>query len=300
MISGITIIRNGIKYDYPFIESIKSLLPICDEVIVVAGNSDDGTNEAIAALNEPKIKLIHTVWDETLRSGGKILAQQTNIGIQAAKGDWLIYLQGDEVLNEAAKLEIKKGIEVANQHKKIDGLLFPYYHFYGGYNYIKTARSAYRYEIRVFKNKRHILSYRDAQGFRKYESFEKYVNEKNIGEKLNVIKIDTPVFHYGYVKPPEIMQLKSANFNKLWHSDETVKAMVGTNIAFDYSNYDGLEIFTKSHPNIMHHRVSNQNWHFEYEPHKAKIKFKHKVLQLIEKWTGRRFFEYKNYNLVKL
>lgn len=118
MISGLTIIRNGIKYDYPFIESLKSMLPICDEIIVVAGNSEDGTNRAILALNEPKIRFIHTIWDEQLRTGGKILAQQTNIGIQAIKGDWILYLQGDEVLHENAKEKILKGIAIAEKIMK--------------------------------------------------------------------------------------------------------------------------------------------------------------------------------------
>ncbi len=299
MISGLTIIRNGLKYDYPFIESIKSLIPICDEIIVVAGNSEDETNTAILALNEPKIKFIHTVWDEALRTGGKILAQQTNIGIQAIKGDWILYLQGDEVLHENAKDKILQSIAIADKNKQIDGLLFPYFHFYGAYNYIKTARSAYRFEIRLFKNHKGIYSYKDAQGFRKYPSFEQYCNNEGNGEKLNVLKIETPVYHYGYVKPPEIMQSKVLNFSKLWHSDEDIKKKLGDDISFDYSNYEGLETFQNQHPKLMHERVSHQNWQFIFDPKRSQMKLKHKILLWIEKITGYRLFEYKNYKLFK-
>ncbi len=299
MISGVTIIRNGLKYDYPFIESLKSLIPLCDEVIVVAGNSEDETNTAILALNEPKIKLIHTVWDEQLRTGGKILALQTNIGIQAAKGNWIIYLQGDEVFHESAKDKILTGISLADKIEKIDGLLFPYFHFYGDYNHVKSERGAYRFEIRVFKNHRSIYSYKDAQGFRTYNNFDQYSQDESLGKKLNVFKIETPIYHYGYVKPPTIMQSKVRNFSKLWHSDEAIKKKLGENNTFDYSDYESLVPFKSEHPTIMRARVAHQNWEFIYDPSRIKMTFKIKVLDWIEKITGYRLFEYKNYKLFK-
>ena len=85
-VSGFTIIRNGIKLDYPFVESIKSGLPICDEFIVIVGDSKDGTRDKILEINSDKIKIIDTFWDENLRKDGKILAQQTNIGLDHIKG----------------------------------------------------------------------------------------------------------------------------------------------------------------------------------------------------------------------
>src|SRR5262245_42965220 len=128
-ISGFTFIRNGIKLTYPFTESIQSILPVCDEVIVAVGNSDDGTREAIANINSPRIKIIDTMWDESLRTGGKILAQQTDIALNAITGDWGFYLQGDEVVHES---ELKLIVEAAKYYLndfRVDGLLFSYYHF---------------------------------------------------------------------------------------------------------------------------------------------------------------------------
>ena len=101
-ISGFTFVRNAIKYDYPVVESIISILPIVDEFVVSVGNSDDGTLELIQSINSPKIKIVHSVWDDSLRKGGTILAVETDKAFQhvSADSDWAFYLQADEVVHE--------------------------------------------------------------------------------------------------------------------------------------------------------------------------------------------------------
>jgi len=59
-VSGFTVIRNAIKYDYPVSEAITSILPFCDEVIVAVGNSSDGTLDLVKQIESPKIKIIET------------------------------------------------------------------------------------------------------------------------------------------------------------------------------------------------------------------------------------------------
>jgi len=65
-ISGFSFVRNGIKLYYPVVESIKSILPIVDEFVIAVGKGDDDdtTREQIAAIGDPKIKIIDTVWEE--------------------------------------------------------------------------------------------------------------------------------------------------------------------------------------------------------------------------------------------
>lgn len=101
-ISGFTIVRNAIKYDYPIVESIKSILPVVDEYIVAVGKSDDDTLGLIRSIQSPKIKIIETIWDDTLREGGRVLAIETNKALAAInpKANWCFYLQGDEVIHE--------------------------------------------------------------------------------------------------------------------------------------------------------------------------------------------------------
>jgi glycosyltransferase involved in cell wall biosynthesis len=102
-VSGFTIVRNALKYDYPIVEAISSILPICDEVIVAVGKSDDDTLNLIRSIDSSKIKIVETVWNDALREGGRVLADETNKALAACAkdSDWCFYIQGDEVIHEA-------------------------------------------------------------------------------------------------------------------------------------------------------------------------------------------------------
>lgn len=284
-LTGFTIVRNAIKYDYPIVESIKSILPIVDEYIVAVGNSEDETLQLIRSINSPKIKIVETIWDETLREGGKVLADETNKAFDAisADTDWCFYLQGDEVVHEKYHNEILNSCAKYLDDKKVDGLLFSYEHFYGNYDFVGDSRTWYRNEIRIIRNNKAIRSYRDAQGFRKN------------GEKLNVKKVEAFIYHYGWVKDPRSQSEKQKTFHQMWHDDEWIKQNVSEADAYDYSIIDSLKKFEGTHPEVMKERLQKMNWQFHFDISKKKFKLKDWLLYQIEKATGVRLFEYKNY-----
>jgi hypothetical protein len=284
-VSGFTIVRNAIKYDYPIKEAILSILPLCDEVIVAVGNSEDDTLGLIRSIPSNKIKIIETIWDDNLREGGKVLAAETNKALDeiSKESDWAIYIQADEVMHEKYYDNIQNAMLEYKDHHKVEGLLFKYLHFYGSYDYIGDSRKWYRNEIRIIKNDKQIRSYKDAQGFRK--------NNK----KLRVKLIDAYIYHYGWVKPPEAQQAKQKTFNKLWHDDEWMKKNISSSNEFDYSQIDSLAHFTGSHPKIMEERIKSINWKFSFDPTQKKLSPKNYLLQKIEQLTGWRIGEYKNY-----
>lgn len=285
---------------YPFIESIKSILPVCDEMIVAVGKSEDGTREAIININSPKIRIIDTEWDETLRSGGQILAMQTNIALQAITGDWGFYLQGDEVVHEKDLPTIIQAAEKCLHDPEVDGLLFSYFHFYGNYHYVAKpkTRGTYPYEIRMIKNNSLIRSFRDAQGFRKFPSADKAPGLNN-PERLRVKKIDAHIFHYGKVRGPKNEQDRSKDFHKLWHDDEWVRNHTGNNEEFEYSPSYPLIPFAGTHPLVMQERIQRLDWDFKYDPAAVKIPFRYRITNLLERKTGLRLFDFKNYKILK-
>lgn len=299
-ISGFTFIRNGIKLKYPFIESVQSILPICDEMVIAVGNSEDGTRDAIAQIPSAKIKIIDTVWNDALRTGGKILAQQTDIAFDAITGDWGFYLQGDEVVHEKDLSLIFDACEKHLYREEVDGLLFPYYHFYGNYDYIAKpkTRGTYPFEVRVIRNNKLIRSFRDAQGFRKFSSTESMKREE-LPSRLNVKKIIAHIYHYGKVRGPKDELERSKEFHKLWHSDEWVKNYVGTQSAFDYRPEYPLIPFKDSHPAVMKERIEKLNWDYKYDPGKLKISAKHRLMNIIEGATGLSPFSFRNYKILK-
>jgi hypothetical protein len=288
-VTGFTIIRNAIRYDYPVVEAITSILPVCDEFLVSVGNSDDGTMDLIKSIQSPKIKIMESVWDNSLREGGKLLSIETNKAFDAidSSTDWCFYIQSDEVIHEKYHDAIREGMKKYKDDKSVDGLLFNYTHFYGSYNYVGNSRNWYRNEIRIIRNDKKIRSYKDAQGFRKIDD-----------RKLHVKPIDASVFHYGWVKPPKAQQAKQENFHKMWHDDAWMKKNIAAVDEFDYSKIDSLAEFTGTHPKVMQERVAKQNWDFKFDASKIKLSLKNKFLLSIEKLTGWRPGEYKNYKLL--
>lgn len=296
-ITGFTYVRNGINYQYPFVESIKSALTIVDEMIVVVGDSTDGTRQAVENINSEKIRIIDSVWDMNLRKDGKIFAIQTNIGLLEAKGDWLLHIQADEVLHESAGEQIIKYMEIADKYDDIDGLLFHYYHFWGDYNHIRTTRKVHPYEIRAFKPNRNVFSYKDSQGFRKYSSYENYLAGEK-GEKLKVIDCGVMIYHYSYCRNPKLMQQKTKFFARFWHNNEELDAKF-KGADFDYNDVDYLCEFKGEHPVFMKETIERKDWDFTYDPSKSTMNFKGKLLMWLEKRLHRELFRYTNYILVK-
>jgi len=287
-VSGFTIVRNAIKYDYPIVEAIRSILPLCDEVVVAVGKSEDNTLELIRSIKDPKIKIIETVWDDSLREGGRVLAIETDKAFDAIdpKSDWCFYIQGDEIIHEQHHAAIKEAMLKWKDDKNVEGLLFKYLHFYGSYDYVGDSRKWYRNEVRIIRNDKKIRSYRDAQGFRKNN------------EKLKVKCAEAFVYHYGWVKPPEKQQAKQQNFHKMWHNDEWMKKNIPQQETFDYSAIDSLKNFTGTHPKIMLDRIALKNWQFNFDPTQKKLSFKNRMIKVIENTTGWSPGEYKNYKVI--
>jgi hypothetical protein len=284
-VCGFTIVRNAVKYGYPVVESIKSILPVCDKILVAVGNSDDCTLDLIKSINDEKITIIETVWDDTLREGGRVLAMETNKAMDAIPDDydWCFYIQADEVIHENNYQTIRDAMKQWLDVQEVEGLLFKYLHFWGTFGYTGINRQWYRHEIRVIRNDKQIRSYRDAQGFRKNNN------------KLKVKPIDANIYHYGYVRPPSVMKEKMKEFSSLYHSDEDLQKEIERISNFNYEEVDAVRRFTGSHPAIMKNRIDEQEWSVNIDEKKIKMSIKDKLLYVLERFSGYRFFEYRNY-----
>ena len=288
-ISGFTIIKNALVNDYPVVEAIKSVLPVVHEMIVLVGDSTDDTRMLINNINDPKIKIFDSVWDNTLREGGKVLAVETDKAFQLIdpSSDWAFYIQGDEVVHEKYYAAISEACEKYKDDKRVQGLVFKYLHFYGSYDYVGDSRKWYSHEVRIIRNNKAITAYRDAQGFR-------------IGKtKLQVKPVEAYIYHYGWVKSPEQMKKKMKEVSRFWHDDDKHQEILGTPDYFDFSDFDSLEMFTGTHPEVMKKRVTAQNWKLEFDLSKKKFSFTDKLLYWFEKKTGVRLFDFRNYKIIK-
>lgn len=293
-VSGFTLVRHGTKFDYPYLESLRSLLPLVDELIINVGIGEDETLETLKRFaNEEgtgKVILFESHWpldDPEKRRGGQILAEQTNLALDRCTGDWCIYLQADEVLHEADYPEIRAKMHEFLENPTIDGLLFKYIHFYGSFDVIRRGRGAYRREVRIIKRASGARSVGDAQSFRLKNS-----------EKPRVVLLNAGIYHYGWVRPPEVMKEKTFFMDTLYHSGTAKTGETATGDNYRYKKIWGLLPFRGTHPEVMKKRISEKDWSWNLNesPLEWSIKDLKKItLDLFEILTDVRLFEYRSY-----
>ncbi len=288
-ISGFTIIRNAVMNDYPIVEAIRSILPVVDEMIILVGDSSDDTMGLMRSIKDPKIRIHQSVWDPALRSGGSVLAVETNKAFQLIdpESDWAFYIQGDEVVHEKYHPAIREACIRYKDDKKVEGLLFEYLHFYGTYDYVGDSRKWYDHEVRIIRNDKKITAYKDAQGFR--------VEDR----KLWVKPVDAYIYHYGWVKSPEQMMKKQKQISQYWDSNANIRSVMASPDFYDFNEFDSLQRFRDTHPVVMKDRITRKNWQVELDITKKKFSLKDRLLYYFERLTGIRPFDFRNYRLLK-
>ena len=311
VISGFTFVRNAAKLYYPVKASIESILPIVDEFIVALGKSDagDNTEELILSVGSDKIRIVHTEWDLNAYPNGSEYAHQTDIAKEHCKGDWLFYLQSDEVVHEKYLPVIKQRCANLLHEGKIEGLLFDYKHFWGDYDHYIISHAWYPKEIRIIRNKPGIHSWRDAQSFRRIPDFSGNYFQKENTFKLKVARVDAEVFHYGWVRPPGLMQRKRVSFETHFNGEEKGSQMKNSEPeSFYYGNLDRLNPFKETHPAVMKNFIKKFDWQGELNSEESKQrrhkhdKLKYRLLTKIEQTVlgGTQIAGFKNYELIKV
>jgi len=246
-VSGFTFCRNAVRYDYPVVESIRSIIPIVDEFIVNVGRCEDGTLELIRSIGDPKIRIIESVWDESLQKDGLIYSQQTNIALARCSGDWAFYLQADEVIHEDDLPRIVNAMRTYHRRQEVRGLIFRYLHFVG--DYWSTNPWFYHRAVRIIRNNGEVESCGDAVGFH-FKATGQYLQS---GPREWLAPSGARVFHYGWVKEPKTMLAKKREQTQVYHGDAPPpsEAKLYTQDTFEFGDYEILKEFRGSHPTVM-------------------------------------------------
>ena len=309
-ISGYTFVRNATKLGYPLKESILSILDLVDEFVIAysSGDDDDSTLEVLKSIESKKIKLIDAQWEPERFKQNTLYAYLSDVAKAECTGDWLFYLQVDEVVHERFLPIIKNACEFYFTKNEIEGLLFDYKHFWGDYDHCFTHQGWYPREIRIIRNVSEIHSWRDAQSFRYYNEFianTQYYQTKEGARKLNVALIPAEIYHYGWVRPPQIMSNKQNRMRNTWDLSLSDKFYSD----FDYGPINKVPLFNNTHPDIMKERVKGINWkdrlQYSGNPRPGRSLYKHERLKYrVKAWielnllSGREIGGFKNYKIL--
>lgn len=289
-VSGFTFVRNGCALDYPFGPAIRSLLPLCDEIIVNVPRSTDDTLAVVKKLGDPRIRVLETEWDDQARSGGLALSHHTNLALEQCTGDWCVYIQGDEVLHEDTLSVMRRSMEKELNNPVVQGFVVDYTHFYGSYWTETAGFGWYQQEVRIIRRDARIRSRSDAQSFRTVD-----------GEKLRVKHSGGHYFHYGHARHPDQAARRLREVSRLWHDDAAVEKICARPADF-YEDDQKVKPFTGTHPAVMRDIVSAADW--SYHSRNPLIRFQRRyfwkdIAWLIKMGTGIEIGVHRNFRLLR-
>lgn len=284
-VSGFTIVRNATLLDFPLEASIRSLLPGVDELVVNVGVSDDDTLDRVQAIGETRIRIVESHWDTSL--GHAMLASETARAMSACQHPWGLYIQADEVLEDGGAQRLREQIARHDGNSRVEGIAVEYLHFYGGFDTMASNRRWYRREVRAVRldPALAIHSFRDAQGFR----------VGNDDRRIRAAASDVVMHHYGWARPAWALAAKRAADNEIYHwrgKMDQARPLLPW--------FPGIRRFSGVHPAVIREwlaaRRTDQQLisaaHFERE-HLRLL-----ASNAVERLTGWRPFEYRNYTLV--
>ena len=247
LVSGLSVIKNGIRLGYPFLESIRSAIDICEEFVVVVDPGEDDTLEMLHELQmaEPKLKIIETVWSEKVRPQQCVLAQQTNIGLHQCKGDWVLYLQANEVLHENDLPHLLKLMKEHKDNAEVEAMLFERLTFWADYAHLlKVYPDRFKFSPRIVRPHIGTQSIRDAMSFAVFDDWSIH------GRYPRAIDTGVNIYRYGKVLSRAAMELKQS---------EAVHESIRPQKDFFYDGVPGQHVgeFVGEHPKVMSARVDN-------------------------------------------
>jgi hypothetical protein len=284
-ISGFTIVRNAIKLDFPVEASIRSILPICDEVVVNVGRSEDDTLGLIRSIGDPRIRIVETEWDMTRRN--TVLGHETLRAMRACAHPWGVYIQADEVLHERGAEALLQAIRRHDGDPRVEGLLVRYLHFYGGFDTIATHRRWYRREVRAVRldPALDIRPYQGAQGFR--------VGPEH--RKIRARLTDAEMFHYGWARPARALKEKRELGRTMYPWRDASERLP----LLEW--IPGMQPFRGSHPEAAREWIAARRDDPDrlIAPRRFRWRFlRYYISGFIERLTGVRVFEFRNYEVV--
>jgi len=288
-VSGFTFLRDGQKLGYPFVESIRSVLPIVDEFVIALGPCEDDTGNLVRAIGDPKIRIVPTQWNERIRNDysikGFVYGQQKSIALFNCTGDWAFYLEGDELVHENDLPKIRAAMERHLDDERVEALVFDYVHFYGNRNTYAWSPGWYRTAPRILRN--------TIPAWAPKGLFFVVLDDHKTARYPRAAHADATIYHYGWVRNETQMNLKLKAVERNWSNQDK-------QVQYGAVDAQILRPFQGTHPQVVQAWLPPADGLFQADPNHqlTSREKKHRLMLKLEQWFGLRFNK-KHYRLVR-
>ncbi len=245
-------VHNIEQYDYPLIESIKSIDPIAREIVVCECESTDSTEKILTNLKTEigdKLKIVYHRWVKDFRE----LSAIGNYASTFLTTKWQWHFQADEVLHENQYDKVKLVLNDLELNPIKQALTVNYNHFLG--NYTTCFKFCYQEILRIRKKGSNWQLSGDACHL-------------DYGDPNTVYRTDITVYHYGKVHNGKIGWKKEWDFQQLFKTEgfpdpkmQQMKEKFGEEFCdyiylFQQDIKDGKTWhFEGTHPEVMYNRI---------------------------------------------
>lgn len=227
-ITGTMVLRNAVKLGYPFELAIRSLRPLCDEVIILVDpTSEDDTLDRVIDLL-PDI-IVQSSWDMSNHRGHTNceISVQTEHVCAEATGDWIFSLQADEVLHEEEAATLRAAASAA-EADGVSALEIMRLYFYGSLRQYRTDWTIPM--VRFFKRG---AWKPDVDGAMRFDPCTPRERKKS----LSTAKI----YHYSRVGDPQAIAERVRNLDGFFHEPSRVEQ--GEVKPYDFSRLRKLDTY---------------------------------------------------------
>jgi hypothetical protein len=210
---------NIFEMDYPLEAAVISALGVCDEAVIVVGQSQDTTRHFVYQMQEDygeeKIKVVETYihfdrgWEE----------RWWNLASAYTAAEWLFWLDADEAIHEYDVPLIKETM----RKPEVELIRFPFLHFYASKDY--TLRMPLKTNTRMGRR---------SAGFRivnwctdehpNHSACQAVFGLKGKQENANswsgpnIVEVMAPIYHYGWCRKPLALAMSRAK-HRAWYAD---------------------------------------------------------------------------------
>jgi len=146
-LSGYSTTYNCVDQNYPFVESITSLLDVCDEVVVVDGGSTDGTWDVLTAMAEenPKLKIKQVERDWSHPRHSVFDGMQKAAARDLCTGDFCWQQDVDEIIHQNDYQKIRNLL--TSTPKSVNLICLPVTEFWGSKGKIRIDINPWKWRL---------------------------------------------------------------------------------------------------------------------------------------------------------